>query len=150
MKRKAHRGYSKKREEGRANKREEKDVMGQIDEIGWVADKRRDTFVGRWKDSICQTEYSNGSNQTEAEHEGGESRGVVGQQHRYCKYDGKSIGRPFESDEGFYQIHLSETDEGSEGKEINGIGRETRDEGADAREIENSQRSHQPTAQLPD
>ena len=51
MKREAHRGCSKKREEGSVNKREEKDVMGQIDKIGRVANDLWKTSVRGGKDS---------------------------------------------------------------------------------------------------
>ena len=105
--------------------------MGQVDEIGGVTDLCWESSACRRKDSGSQTEHCNGSRETEAEHEGGENRGVVCQQHRYGKYDGKSIGRPFESFEVFNQIHLSDTQECSKGKEIDCVGRETWNEGTD-------------------
>ena len=105
--------------------------MGHIDEIGGVADWRREASACCGKDSGCQTEHGNGSCETEAKHEGGEDGGAVCQQHGYGKYDGKSIGRPFESLEAVNQIHLSDTQECSKSKEKDSIGRETWNEGTD-------------------
>ena len=132
-------GGAENGEEGGVDEGEKEHVMGQIDEIGGVTDQRWKSLSGGWEYSWCQTEYGDGSNKSEAEHQGGKSWRVVCQHHCYRKSNRQKIGRPFEPPQFFKQIRSSDTEECAKGEEIDGIGRQSRDESTNAWEIEDGQ-----------
>ena len=74
---KTYRWGAEESKESCVDEREEEHIMGQIDEIGGVADKRWEASACSGKDSGGQTEHSNGSDKTEAEHKGWKDWGVV-------------------------------------------------------------------------
>ena len=67
---------------------------------------------------------------------------MEGQQHRQDEQDRQDVGRPFKTHQACNQVHFPDAEESAEGKETNGIGRESRDESTDTREVENGEQTY--------